>query len=112
MPLTRARDNYLVSADGIRFLMRDGPFEIICEIERETLSQIGNTPDVDETSAISQRHRAMIERAASDKYDRTSRRDYEIISITAADLASRPCDPGRSRRDGTRRPGGAPHEPD
>lgn len=26
----------------------------------------------------------MIERAASDKYDRTSRRDYEIITITAA----------------------------
>jgi hypothetical protein len=88
MPLTRARDNYRVSADGIRFLMRDGPLEIICEIERETLSQIGNTSDVDETVAIFQHDRAMIERAASNKYDRTRRRDYEIISITAADLAS------------------------
>jgi Protein of unknown function (DUF1488) len=82
--------------------MRDGPFEIICEIEQETLSQIGDTSDVDGTTAIFQRHRAMIERAASDKYDRTSRRDYEIISITAADLASgqyrrRPCT-RRSRR--------------
>jgi hypothetical protein len=97
MPLTRARDNYLVSADGIRFLMRDGRFEIICEIGRETLSQIRDTSDADETVAIFQRHRAMIERAASDKYDRTSRQDYEIISITLADLALGPCDPGFSR---------------
>jgi hypothetical protein len=101
MPLTRARDNYLVGADGIRFLMRDGSFEIICEIERETLSQIGNASHADETVAIFHRHRAMIERAASDKYDRTSRRDYEIIGITAADLASGPCNPGFSRCDGT-----------
>jgi hypothetical protein len=101
MPLTRARENYLVGADGIRFLMRDGPFEIICEIAVETLSQIGNTLDRDEPTAIFQRHRAMIERAASDKYDRTSRQDYEIISITAADLASGPYDSVRSRCNGT-----------
>jgi hypothetical protein len=52
------------------------------------------------TVAIFERHGAMIERAAGDKYDRTSRRDYEIIAITAADLASGPCDPRFSRCDG------------
>jgi Protein of unknown function (DUF1488) len=79
----------------------DGPFETICEIERETLSQIGNTSDEDEMVAIFERHRPTIERAASDKYDRTSRRDYEIITITAADLASKPCGPGFLSCDGT-----------
>jgi hypothetical protein len=87
MPLTRARDGYTVRADGIRFLMRDGSYEIICQINLETLSQIGNTADLNETIGIFQRDRAMIERAASDKYDRTSRRDYEIVVITSADLA-------------------------
>jgi hypothetical protein len=101
MPLTRARDNYLVSADGIRFLMRDGTFEIMCEIEREALSQIGNASHADETVAIFERHRAMIERVASDKYDRTNRQDYEIISITAADLAPGSCYTGSSRCGGT-----------
>jgi hypothetical protein len=89
MPLTRARDGYTVRADGIRFLMRDGSYEIICQIGLEALSQIGNTADLSESIGIFQRDRAMIERAASDKYDRTSRRDYEIVIITSADLASR-----------------------
>jgi hypothetical protein len=88
MPLTRAGDGYTVRADGIRFLMRDGSCEIICQIRLETLSQMGDTADLNEAIAIFQRDRAMIEQAASDKYDRTSRRDYEILVITSADLAS------------------------
>ncbi len=67
------------------FLMRDGLSEIICHVELETLFQIGNT-DLNETIGIFERERSMIERAASDKYDRTSRRDYEIVIITAVDL--------------------------
>jgi hypothetical protein len=86
MPLTRAGDSYTVRADGIRFLMRDGSFEIICQIKLETLSQIGQTADLNETIGIFQRDRAMIERAASNKYDRTSRQDYEIVVLTPADL--------------------------
>jgi hypothetical protein len=89
MPLTRARDNYTVRADGIRFLMRDGPFEIICQIELETLSQSGNVRDLSEAIEIFERDRAAIERAASNKYDRTSRQDYEILVVTPADLAIR-----------------------
>jgi hypothetical protein len=86
MPLTRARDGYTARADGIRFLMRDGSCDIICQIRLETLSQIGNTADLNDTIGIFQRDRAMIERAASDKYDRTSRRDYEVVIVTTADL--------------------------
>ncbi len=91
MPLTRARDSYTVRADGIRFLMRDGSFEIICQIELETLSQFGNATGVNETVEIFRRDRARIERAASNKYDRTSRRDYEIVIVTPADLAAANC---------------------
>jgi hypothetical protein len=69
--------------------MRDGPFEIICQIELETLSQLGNARDLSEAVEIFERNRAMIERAASDKYDQTSRRDYEILVVTSADLAIR-----------------------
>jgi hypothetical protein len=67
--------------------MRDGPFEIICQIELETLSQLGNARDLSDAVEIFERDRAMIERAASHKYDQTSRRDYEILVVTSADLA-------------------------
>jgi hypothetical protein len=87
MPLTRAKERYQVREHEIIFLMRDGPDEIICQIELETLSQFGNTTDLSEMIEIFRRDRGRIERAASDIYDRTSRRDYEIIIVTAADLA-------------------------
>jgi len=87
MPLTRARDSYLVREHEIVFLMRDGPVEIICQIDLATLSQFGSTTDLNEMIAIFRRDRTRIEHAASDIYDRTSRRDYEILVVTAADLA-------------------------
>jgi hypothetical protein len=87
MPLMRARDSYLVSENEIVFLMRDGPLEIICQIDLATLSQIGNTTDLNEMIEIFRLERTRIERAASNIYDRTSRQDYEILVVTAADLA-------------------------
>jgi hypothetical protein len=87
MPLTRARDGYKIREDGIRFLMRDGSFEIICQIRLETLSRTNDAMDFGETIETFQRDRTRIERAASNKYDRTTRQDYEIITITTADLA-------------------------
>jgi Protein of unknown function (DUF1488) len=89
MPLTRARENYTVRADGIQFLMRDGPFEVICEIDLATLSRFGNTTGLTETVEVFQRDRATIERAASDKYDRTRRQDYEIVTVSTEDLTPR-----------------------
>jgi hypothetical protein len=93
MPLTRARDNYTVRADGIQFLMRDGQFEVICHVGLETLSQYGNAASLAELIEIFQYNRASIERAASHKYDGTRRQDYEIVTVTIVDLASKP---GRS----------------
>jgi hypothetical protein len=86
MPLTRARDNCTVCAGGIRFLMRDGRFEVICQIDVQTLSRFGRTTSLAELVAVFQRDRTAIERAASDKYDRTKRQDYEIVMVTSADL--------------------------
>jgi hypothetical protein len=86
MPLTRASDQYTSSVDGINFLMRDGPIEVICQIDLETLSQFGSTIGLSGTIEIFETGRATIERAASTKYDRTSRRPYEVVTITADDL--------------------------
>jgi hypothetical protein len=52
MPLTRASDIYTSGADGVRFLMQDGPFEIVCQIDLETLSQLGSTVESVEANAI------------------------------------------------------------
>jgi hypothetical protein len=86
MPLTRARENYTVRADGIWFLMRDGRFDIICHIGLETLSAFGDSKGLMESIEVFDRGRAAIEDAASRKFDRTSRRDYEIVTITTVDL--------------------------
>ena len=82
MPLTRANDRYT----GINFLMRDGPIEVICHIDLETMSQFGRTIGFSETIEIFETGRATIERAATTKYDRTSRRPYEVVTVTAGDL--------------------------
>jgi hypothetical protein len=89
MPLTRAKENYTVGADGISFLMWDGRSEVICHIGLETLSVFGNgnAMEMMELVEIFDRGRAAIEDAASRKYDQTSRRDYEIVTVTTADLA-------------------------
>jgi Protein of unknown function (DUF1488) len=86
MPLTRARDNYTLRTDGIYFLMQEGPLEVMCRIDLLTLSQIGTTIGMSETTEIFETGRTTIERAASNKYDRTSRRPYEVVTVTADDL--------------------------
>ena len=86
MPLTRASDRYTSGVDGINFLMRDGSIEVICRIDLETLSQFGRTIGLSETIEIFETGRATIERAAATKYDRTSRRPYEVVTVTAGDL--------------------------
>lgn len=87
MPLTRARENYTVRADGILFLMWDGQCEVICRVDLETLCDFGHATGLAESIDVFRRRRAAIERAASRKYDQTTRQDYEIVTVTAADLA-------------------------
>ena len=86
MPLTRARDNYTLGVDGIRFLMHDGPVEVACRINLEALFHFARTIAVTEPSEIFEIDRDAIERLASKKYDRTRRRPYKVLTITADDL--------------------------
>jgi hypothetical protein len=72
--------------DGIRFLMQDGPMEVVCRIDLDALCQFGRTIGLSETIEIFETGRTTIERVASNKYDRTSRRLYEVVAITADDL--------------------------
>jgi hypothetical protein len=72
--------------DGIHFLMQDGPTVVVCRITVEALFQLGRTVSLTEPTEIFETGRDAIERAASNKYDRTSRRPYEVLTITADDL--------------------------
>jgi hypothetical protein len=86
MPLTRANERYTLRDDGIHFLMQDGREEVVCRITVEALSQLGRTLALTELPELFETSRDTIERAASDKYDQTSRRPYEVVTVTAVDL--------------------------
>jgi hypothetical protein len=86
MPLTRASETYTLREDGIYFLMQDGPEEIVCQITLEALSKLGRMTGLIGPTEIFETGRDAIERAAGNKYDRTSRRSYEVVTVTADDL--------------------------
>jgi hypothetical protein len=86
MPLTRASETYTLREDGIYFLMQDGPEEVVCQITLEALSKLGRTTGLVGPTEIFETRRDTIERAAGSKYDRTSRRPYEVVTVTADDL--------------------------
>jgi hypothetical protein len=65
--------------------MQDGPIEVVCRITVEALTQLGETLGLSEPYEIFEAGRDAIERAASNKYDRTNRRPYEVLTITADD---------------------------
>jgi hypothetical protein len=86
MPLTRASETYTLREDGIYFLMQDGPEEVVCQVTLEALSKLGRPTGLIGPTEIFETGRDTIERAAGNKYDRTSRRFYEVVTVTADDL--------------------------
>jgi hypothetical protein len=88
MPLMRSVERYTVRGDGVYFLMQDGPTGVVCEITLEALSQLGRASGLTEPTEIFNATRGAIERVASDKYDRTSRKPYEVVTITIDDLGA------------------------
>jgi hypothetical protein len=86
MPLTRAQERYTLREDGIHFLMHDGPAEVVCRIDLAALSLFGRTIGLTEPTEIFETGRDRIERAASHKYDQTTRVPYEVLTITIKDL--------------------------
>ena len=86
MPLARTNKRYTSGVDGVHFLMQDGPMEVVCTITVEALSQLGRTMGLTVQTEIFETSREAIERTASDKYDRTARRPYEMVIVTIDDL--------------------------
>jgi hypothetical protein len=86
MPLRRAIERYTVRKDGIYFLMQDGPEEVVCQITLDALSKLGRTTGLIGPTEIFETARETIECTASNKYDRTSRRSYVVVTITTDDL--------------------------
>jgi hypothetical protein len=86
MPLTRASEQPVLRRDEIRFLMSDGGDEVICNISHRALLVLGATVGITDVRDIFSAYRDEIERAASDKYDRTAREQYEILEIGERDL--------------------------
>jgi hypothetical protein len=91
MPLSRSRDQILVTMNGIKFLMQDGPTEVPCRATRELLAErFDSKGDLDNDEAAFRRHRVVIEQAASAKYDagETEDRIDPKVILTPYDLAS------------------------
>jgi Protein of unknown function (DUF1488) len=86
MPLTRASEQPIFKRDEIRFLMNDGADELICKVSYRVLLAFGVAADFNDARDIFWADRDEIERAASDKYDRTAREEYEILDVDEADL--------------------------
>jgi hypothetical protein len=84
MPLTRASEQPVFRRDEICFLMNDGAEEVICKVSTRVLSAFGDT--VSDTVLIFRAYREEVERAASQKYDRTAREPYEILDVGERDL--------------------------
>jgi hypothetical protein len=82
----RAIERYTLREDGIYFLMQDGSEEVVCRITPEALSKLGRAAGIIGPTEIFETGRNTIERAAGNKYDRTSRRPYEVVTVTADDL--------------------------
>jgi hypothetical protein len=94
MALKRASDRFTVRERSVHFLMEDdGAGEVICSISSTTLVAIGQAAGLSHPIFIFLAFREKIERAASEKYDRTARIPYEILSLQEHDL---PTDVGHS----------------
>jgi Protein of unknown function (DUF1488) len=91
MPLTRSKEQILITMNGVKFLMADGATEVPCRASRELLEdRFGSNGDQAEDEKAFREHRAAIEQAASDKYDAGEVEpvvDPKII-VTAWDMAS------------------------
>jgi hypothetical protein len=86
MPLTRVPKQAVLKMTSIRFLMKDGEWELICSVSNRALMAFGAKRGVQDAQMVFWAYQDEIERAASDKYDRTGRKDYDILHIDECDL--------------------------
>jgi hypothetical protein len=91
MPLTRSKEEILVTMNGVKFLMADGATEVPCRASRELLEdRFGSNGDQAVDEKVFREHRSAIEQAASDKYDSGQVEPHidPKIEVTAWDMAS------------------------
>jgi uncharacterized protein DUF1488 len=91
MPLTRSKEQILITMNGVKFLMADGATEVPCRATRELLEdRFGSNGDQAEDEKAFLVHRAAIEQVASDKYDAGQIEPHvdPKIEVTAWDMAS------------------------
>jgi uncharacterized protein DUF1488 len=91
MPLTRSKEQILITMNGVKFLMADGATEVPCRATRELLEdRFGSNGDQAENEKAFLEHRAAIEQVASDKYDAGQIEPHvdPKIEVTAWDMAS------------------------
>jgi hypothetical protein len=81
MPLTRASEQPVFRRDEICFLMKDGETQVICAVSTRVLLVFGDPLGMNDAQMIFRAYREEIERAASQRYDRTAREPYEILNI-------------------------------
>jgi hypothetical protein len=86
MPLTRASEQPALRRDEIRFLMNDGAKEVICNVSDRVLLAFGAAVGMTDARDIFWAYRDEFERAASEKYDRTARQQYEVLDLDKDDL--------------------------
>ena len=90
MALIRGRQDFLVTVNGVEFLMRDGVREVTCRAALELLRHRFGSSDDRSDEAAFVRNRDTIETIASDKYNAgriEAGPDPEIV-ITEMDMAS------------------------
>jgi hypothetical protein len=78
MPLTRASDRFVMRQENLHFLMKDGEAEVVCAIPASVLLAIGQAAGMSNPVFAFWAFREKIETAASAKFDRTVRVDYEV----------------------------------
>jgi hypothetical protein len=92
MPLTRGRDEFVSTTEGVVFLMDDGFAEVACRATSEMLrTAFGSRGDNEDADAEAFRaNRETIEQAASAKYEagRIETDSDVMIIVTGADLPS------------------------
>ena len=91
MPLTRSKEEILITMNGVKFLMADGATEVPCRASRELLEdRFGSNGNQAEDEKVFRLNRTAIEQAASDKYDAGQvepQIDPKVV-VTAWDMAS------------------------
>jgi hypothetical protein len=91
MPLTRGREDFVATMNGVRFVMTDGTTEVACRAASAMLREhYGSEGEGVADAAAFRDNRSAIERAASEKYDAGNMdRTGEVkIVVTSQDVAS------------------------